>query len=279
MAGFWTAVKTGLVALARLALPNGACAALVLLAVACAGDPTATVEVSPSPTEAATSEPSPTRTPIPTRTPPPTPSPVAGGGTLLALDIERAFGNLSFERMVHLIHSGTGDGKLYVVLQPGRVMAFEEDDGVEEATTFLDIRERVNDSGNEEGLLSIAFSPDYRESGHFYVYYSASAPRRSVVSRFFVDETEPEAADPGSEVIVLGVPQPFGNHNGGQLAFGPDGFLYIGFGDGGNRAAPRGNGQDTSTLLGSILRIDVSTVDLDNGYTIPPDNPFISGAG
>jgi glucose/arabinose dehydrogenase len=181
--------------------------------------------------------------------------------------------------MVHLTHSGADDGMLFVVLQPGRVMVFDDDLDVDEATTFLDIRERVNDSGNEEGLLSIAFPPDYRESGHFYVYYSASSPRRSVVSRFSVGKSGARAADPASEVIVMEVPQPFANHNGGQLAFGPDGFLYISLGDGGNRADPRGNGQDTSTLLGSILRIDVSTVDLDTGYTIPPGNPFITGAG
>jgi glucose/arabinose dehydrogenase len=181
--------------------------------------------------------------------------------------------------MVHLTHSGADDGKLFLVLQPGKVMVFDDDEDAGEAATFLDIRERVNDSGNEEGLLSIAFPPDYGESGHFYVYYSASSPRRSVVSRFSVDESGPKAADPASEVIVLEVAQPFANHNGGQLAFGPDGFLYIGLGDGGNRADPQGHGQDTSTLLGSILRIDVSTVGADSSYTIPPDNPFIAGPG
>ena len=181
--------------------------------------------------------------------------------------------------MVHLTHSGAGDGMLFLVLQPGRVMVFDDDSDADAATTFLDIRERVNDTGNEEGLLSIAFPPDYRDSGHFYVYYSASSPRRSVVSRFSVSETDRETADPASEVVVLEVQQPFANHNGGQLAFGPDGFLYIGLGDGGSRNDPQGNGQDTSTLLGSILRIDVSTLDLDSVYTIPPDNPFITGAG
>ena len=253
--------------------------AIALMAAACAGDPPATVEVSPSPTEASTQVPSPTRTPIPTRTSTPTPLPVAEAGSLPALDVERVFQSLSFERMVHLTHSGAGDGMLFVVLQPGRVMTFDDKFDVDEAATFLDIRERVNDSGNEEGLLSIAFPPDYGESGHFYVYYSASSPRRSVVSRFSVGESGAQLADAASEVIVLEVPQPFANHNGGQLAFGPDGFLYISLGDGGNRADPRGNGQDTSTLLGSILRIDVSTVGPDTGYTIPPDNPFITGAG
>ena len=276
-AAFRSSIKLGLVSTAaRLAWTKEAYTALVaivLLAAACGGDEPAPVEVPPSPTETPTQEPSPTRTPTPT------PSPVADVGNLPALDVERVFPSLSFERMVHLTHSGTDDGMLFVVLQPGRVMAFEDDDGVGEVSAFLDIRERVNDSGNEEGLLSIAFPPDYQESEHFYVYYSASSPRRSVVSRFSVGESGPEAADPASEVVVLEVPQPFANHNGGQLAFGPDGLLYISLGDGGNRADPRGNGQDTSTLLGSILRIDVSTLDLDNGYTIPPDNPFITGAG
>jgi glucose/arabinose dehydrogenase len=281
LVGLGAAIKVGRALFARIVRPNVAIAALAvaLVAGACGGGESPAAEVSSSPTAAASPEPSPTRTPIPTPTPQPMPAPVADAGSLPALNIERAFRNVSFDRMVQLTHSGADDGMLYVVLQPGRVMVFEDDADVDEATVFLDIRERVNDSGNEEGLLSIAFTPDYEESGHFYVYYSASSPRRSVVSRFSVGKAGPVAADPASEVIVLEVPQPFANHNGGQLAFGPDGYLYIGLGDGGNRADPQGNGQDTSTLLGSILRIDVSTVGSASGYTIPSDNPFITGAG
>jgi glucose/arabinose dehydrogenase len=282
LAGLGTAIKVGRALFARFVQLNGVRVVLVTVAFvagACGGDEPSGEQVSSFPTTTASPEPSQTRTPIPTPTPPPTPTPVADTGSLPALNVERAFQNLSFDRMVQLTHSGADDGMLYVVLQPGRVIVFEDDVDVEEATVFLDIRERVNDSGNEEGLLSIAFPPDFEERGHFYVYYSASSPRRSVVSRFFVGKDGPVAADPASEMIVLEVPQPFANHNGGQLAFGPDGYLYIGLGDGGNRADPQGNGQDTSTLLGSILRIDVSNVDAVTGYTIPPDNPFITGTG
>ena len=280
LAGLGTAIKVGRALFARFVQPNGVRVMIVAIALvvgACGGDEPPAAQVSSSPTPAASPEPSPSRTPIPSPTTPPTPIPVADTGSLPALNVERVFQNLSFERMVQLTRSGADDGMLYVVLQPGRVTVFEDDADVEEATVFLDIRERVIDSGNEEGPLSIAFTPDYEESGHFYVYYSASSPRRSVVSRFSVGKTGPMAGDPASEVIVLEVPQPFVNHNGGHLAFGPDGFLYIGLGDGGNRADPQGNGQDTSTLLGSILRIDVSTVGPDSAYTIPPDNPFITG--
>ena len=138
---------------------------------------------------------------------------------------------------------------------------------------FLDIRERVSDAGNEEGLPALAFDSDFDfdSNGRFYVYYSAAQPRRSVVSRFLSGGS---VADPDSELVILEVPQPFPNHNGGQLAFGPDGMLYIALGDGGSGGDPQGNGQNSSTLLGSILRIDVSSSGPGRGYDVPADNPF-----
>ena len=156
---------------------------------------------------------------------------------------------------------------------------FENDRDVESAKTFLDIRERVNDSGNEEGLLGLAFDPEYGSNGHFYVYYSAASPRRSVVSRFTRSSEDPDRADPSSEFRFMEVGQPYSNHNGGHVLFGPDGFFYIGLGDGGAGGDPRGNAQDPSTLLGSILRIDVSALDSSGGYTIPADNPFAGQSG
>ena len=134
---------------------------------------------------------------------------------------------------------------------------FPNDPDAAKASVFLDIRDRVSEDNNEEGLLGLDFDPEYATNGHLYVYYSAASPRRSVLSRFTVSEGNPRAADPDSELIVMEVPQPYGNHNGGQLAFGPDGYLYIGLGDGGSGGDPRGNGQNLGTLLGSILRIDV----------------------
>ena len=147
------------------------------------------------------------------------------------------------------------------------------------ATEFLDITDRVNDRGNEEGLLGLALHPDFDSNGEFYVYYTASSPRRSVVSRFVVTTDEPDLADAGSESIIIEVAQPYANHNGGQILFGPDGFLYIGLGDGGSAGDPKGNGQNVGTLLGSILRIDVSAIGSERGYTVPADNPLVGVQG
>ena len=199
--------------------------------------------------------------------------------SLAPLDVEPAFPNLALDRMVYLTHAGDGSDRLFVLLQPGRIMLFPNDRSVESATVFLDIRERVSDRGNEEGLLGLAFDSDYATSGHLYLYYTASAPRRSVVSLFSVHPDDSNRADPASEQIILQMPQPFSNHNGGMLAFGPDGLLYIGVGDGGSAGDPRGNGQNPDTLLGSILRIDPRSLGNGRSYSIPPDNPFVGMDG
>ena len=189
------------------------------------------------------------------------------------LAVERAFPGLSMDGMVHLAYPDNGTDKLFAVLQPGRVMVFDNDLRVSSEEAFLDIRSQVHDRGNEEGLLGMAFDPEFASNGHLYVYYTASPPKRSVISRFTVAGAG--KADPSSELIVLEVPQPYSNHNGGHLVFGPDGYLYIGLGDGGRAGDPHDNGQDPSTLLGTILRIDVATLDSGSGYAIPPDNPFV----
>ncbi|HEX5479227.1 MAG TPA: PQQ-dependent sugar dehydrogenase [Dehalococcoidia bacterium] len=140
---------------------------------------------------------------------------------------------------------------------------------------FMDITGRlIPNPGLEEGLLGIALAPDYATSGNFYLYYSAGGPRRAVLSRFHASSGK---GDPNSEQVLLEIPEPFANHNGGQLAFGPDGDLYIGVGDGGSEGDPQRNGQNTHTLLGKILRIDVS----GSGpkYAVPADNPFAHGDG
>lgn len=212
----------------------------------------------------------------------PAPAAVASASAsvgLKALAVEPAFPALAFRRPVHLTFPPDGTDRLFVTLQAGRIMVFENDEEVSKAQEFLDIRERVSDRGNEEGLLGLAFDPDYRRNGYFYVYYTAGDPRRSVVSRFSVSDEEPERADPASEMPILQVRQPFANHNGGQILFGPDGFLYIGLGDGGGRGDSAGNAQDPSTLLGAILRIDVGTLDSKGTYTVPADNPFAGSGG
>ena len=188
--------------------------------------------------------------------------------------VERVFRNLDFRGLTNLTQPIAGDDRLFVAEQSGRILAFANDQDVGEAQVFLDIRDNVNDSGSEEGLLGLAFDPRYDENGYFYVYYSASGPRRSVVSRFQLS-ADGQTADPDSELVIMEIEQPYRNHNGGQLAFGPDGFLYIGLGDGGAAGDPMGHGRNTRTLLGSILRIDVSEATLQTLYTIPADNPLL----
>jgi glucose/arabinose dehydrogenase len=187
---------------------------------------------------------------------------------------EVAFPELSFTRPVDLQHPGDGSNRLFVVEQSGIISVFENDSTVSERTTFLDIEDRVDNSHNEEGLLGLAFHPDYESNGYFYVNYTAADPNRTVISRFQVSPDDPNRADPDSELELLTFEQPYGNHNGGQLAFGPDGYLYIAVGDGGSGGDPHEHGQNRSTLLGSILRIDVNGQENGANYAIPNDNPF-----
>ena len=198
---------------------------------------------------------------------------------LQSIDVEVAFPNLSFERMVFLTHAGDDTNWLFLALQPGRIMVFPNQSDVSRAEVFLDIRDRVNDRGNEEGLLGLAFDSRFSENGYFYVYYSASNPRRSVLSRFSVDGEQANRANPDSERVVLEVPQPYSNHNGGAIHFAADGYLYVALGDGGSSGDPKGNGQDPGTLLGSILRIDPAAASSYGNYSIPGDNPFVGVSG
>jgi glucose/arabinose dehydrogenase len=190
------------------------------------------------------------------------------------LQLQVAFNNLSFSRPVDLQHPGDGTDQLFVVEQAGVIKVFENNASVASAQTFLDITARVNDTGNEEGLLGLAFHPDYKNNGFFYVNYTATSPRRTVIARYRVNAGNPNQADPNSEFILLTFNQPFENHNGGQIAFGPDGYLYIATGDGGSGGDPQGNGQNLQTLLGKILRIDVNTTSAGRNYAIPSTNPF-----
>ncbi len=195
-----------------------------------------------------------------------------GDGTV---ELNVAFPNLSFSRPVDLQSPRDGSDHLFVVEQAGVIRVFENRPDVGDAPVFLDIRDRVRDSGNEEGLLGLAFHPDYGRTGTFYVDYTASNPRRTVIARYRVDLSDPLRALKDSEEVVLEVAQPYGNHNGGQIVFGPDGYLYVTLGDGGSGGDPENNGQDPTTLLGSILRIDVDAAEDGLGYGIPPDNPFV----
>lgn len=171
-----------------------------------------------------------------------------------------------------IAHAGDGSGRLFLAEQAGRVRILQN--GVLLPQPFLDIRSRVACCG-ERGLLGLAFPPGYAQSGRFYVHYSDLAGN-TVIALYRVS-ADPNLADPASEQMLLNVVQPFPNHNGGQLAFGADGYLYIGLGDGGSAGDPQNNGQSLSTLLGKILRVDVEGQ--PGLLRIPPDNPFVNTPG
>jgi len=176
---------------------------------------------------------------------------------------------------VHVTHAGDGTNRLFVVEQGGSIRIIK--DGAVLSTPFLNISGKVL-YGGEQGLLSVAFPPDYATSGQFYVYYTnyPTYPGDNVVARYRVT-ANPDVADPTSEQIVLRIPHPtHENHNGGQLQFGPDGYLYVGPGDGGSGGDPNGNGQRLDTWLGKVLRLDVRGVPT---YTIPASNPFTQTVG
>ncbi len=184
-----------------------------------------------------------------------------------------AFPNLSFTQPIFLTHSGDGSNRLFVVQQNGIIKVFPNDSTATAAGTFLDLSGKISSPGGEQGLLGLAFHPAYASNGSFFVNYTAPNPLRTVVSRFRVSAADPLVADPLEEKI-LEIDQPYSNHNGGMIAFGPDGFLYIGMGDGGSGGDPLNNGQSLATLLGKILRIDVSGRTPNAAYLIPASNPF-----
>jgi glucose/arabinose dehydrogenase len=201
---------------------------------------------------------------------------------LTGVQLARAFPQLKPRRPVAITHAGDGSNRLFILSEHGQVLVIPNDQGATELGTFLDIEPQVDyeEKENEEGLLGLAFHPKYKENGQFFVYYTAKEPpHTSVISRFRVSASDPNKADPNSEEVLLKIKQPFWNHNGGNLAFGPDGYLYIGLGDGGAANDPQGNGQNLKTLLGSILRIDVDRKDEGKAYAIPKDNPFVGKTG
>jgi glucose/arabinose dehydrogenase len=218
------------------------------------------------------------------------PEPIDGN---LNVGVEPAFPNLKWAdwegidekgkqhalRPIVLTHANDNSNRLFVAAQRGRIFVFDNNQEVKESKVFLDIEKQVQDwrSGNEEGMLGMAFHPKYKDNGQFFVYYTAKDNHTSIVSRFTVSKDDANKADPASETVIWKLKQPFGNHNGGSIAFGQDGYLYIALGDGGSRNDPFRNGQNLETQLGSILRIDVDKKDGDQQYGIPSDNPFVSG--
>jgi len=198
-----------------------------------------------------------------------------GSPNPLPLEPVRAFPQLRFQRPVEIAFADDHSNRLFVVEQRGVVHVFENRAEVMQTKVFLDIQSVVSRDGNEEGLLGLAFHPKYQENGEFFVYYS-TRPQASVLSRFRVSPDDPNHADRDSEEVLMRIDQPYSNHNGGSIKFGPDGFLYIGLGDGGLANDPHLHAQNLQTLLGSILRIDVDRKQDNLPYAIPPDNPFVN---
>ncbi len=191
-------------------------------------------------------------------------------------ELVQRFPDLSFSGAIFLTGI-PGDSRLAVVEQAGRIRAFDDDPNVSTARTVLDLSGRILFDG-EQGLLGLAFDPEFASNRYLYVHYSMDNPRRSVIARFTWDE-DTDRVDEASRKILLTLEQPYANHNGGMLAFGPDGDLYIAFGDGGSANDPQNRAQDLGNFFGSLLRIDVHPSDPSLAYAIPPDNPHVGEAG
>jgi glucose/arabinose dehydrogenase len=172
---------------------------------------------------------------------------------------------------LHMVDANDGNGRFFVVLKGGQVLILK--DGEVQETPFLDISGQVS-TGSEQGLLSMALHPDFAENGTFFIDYT-DVDGHSNIERWQVSADDPDVADPESAETILFQEQPYANHNGGLVLFGPDGFLYIGFGDGGSQGDPDGNGQNLGVLLGKILRIDVDNAEGDMPYAFPSDNPYL----
>jgi glucose/arabinose dehydrogenase len=240
-------------------------------------EPPVTIVPTEAPAPTAPSQPiaaaEPTATTAPSPQPPETLAPTAPAET--SVSVTPALRKIAdgLERPTYLTHAGDGTSALYITEQSGRIMVLEN--GVLRPEPFLDITDRVGSNSNEQGLLSVAFSPDYTDTGKFFVNYTDK--RGDTVVAGFLANADRRTADPNSEWTVLQIDQPYPNHNGGQLKFGPDGMLYIGMGDGGSQGDPQNRAQDASDLLGKILRIDVSKSTPDQPYIVPPDNPNLGG--
>jgi len=198
----------------------------------------------------------------------------------MPIEVVRAYPNLNISRPIVITGAGDGSGRLFVASQTGKIFVIDEsNEQVDEPELFIDLSDRViyKDRENEEGFLGLAFHPRFSENGKFYTYYTTSdRPHVSVLSEFrTVDGSQNRFGDPNSERELMRIQQPFWNHNGGTVAFGPDGYLYVALGDGGKGNDPLKSGQDLSKVLGSILRINIDQKQDDLPYAIPNDNPLV----
>lgn len=230
--------------------------------------PTSAATESAAPSPDASPTVAPTETADPSETPGVTPPPGAFDPARVTLGVEQILNGQP--PLTFLTNAGDGSGRIFVIQQRGVIVAY--DSSWAEIGTFMDISERVR-SGGEQGLLGVAFHPDFESNGRFFVHYTARNGN-STTSEFGLDANG--NGDPASERVLFTIDDPFPNHNGGMLAFGHDGYLYLGMGDGGSGGDPLNSGQQTGTMLGKMLRIDINTGD---PYGIPADNPFADGDG
>ncbi|GAB4359204.1 MAG: PQQ-dependent sugar dehydrogenase [Gammaproteobacteria bacterium] len=210
--------------------------------------------------------------------------------SLSSVGYQRVFSGLGFSAPTLLLQRPGDDSRFYLLEKSGRIYTFDNDPTVQEKSLYLDISDTRVDESFEGGLLGMAFDPNFDENRHVYLSYTTSdAPERDnskqLVSRIsrFTANADNSALIPGSELVLFSLHQPHNNHNGGNIRFGPDGYLYAGYGDGGSWGDPDRNGQNTSTLLGAMLRIDVAEFEgqtsASRKYRIPPDNPFAQSPG
>jgi len=193
--------------------------------------------------------------------------------------LQRMLPSLALKRPLQVVQIPGDNERLFILEQAGRVVVVNRNDReASRGDEFLDLRKRVNDRNNEEGLLSLAFHPDFAKNREFFVYYTAEPPKRSVLSRFKANEDGTRGL-PDSEEVLLEIEQPYWNHNGGTICFGPDGMAYLGVGDGGAAGDPKKAGQDLGQLLAKILRIDVNRAGAEKPYAVPSDNPFVGVQG
>jgi glucose/arabinose dehydrogenase len=189
-----------------------------------------------------------------------------------------AYPKLTFQSPLFVTVAPGLPSRLFVVEQDGRLVWFDDKPDASQALVALDISKKVRRSHLEEGLLGLAFHPDFAKNRTLFVVYSASDPQRTVLARFRMNAAG-TVVDPSSETVLLEQRKSFGNHNGGMIAFGPDGFLYMSLGDGGGAGDQSNNAQNLGTLLGKIIRIDVNRRSEGRAYAIPDDNPFIATKG
>ncbi len=195
-----------------------------------------------------------------------------GPAEAVSYKVADPFPGLKFSDPVELVNAKDGSNRLFVVEQAGTIRFFDATQKPSTSTLFLDIKSKVK-SGGEMGLLGLAFHPNFKSNGYIYVNYTRDNTRESVVARYNVSNPANGTADSQSETILFTYAQPYSNHNGGSVHFGPDGYLYVSTGDGGSGGDPQNNAQNLSNLLGKILRLDVNATDKGN-YGIPVDNPF-----